>query len=73
MVLNPQANAVLEHIHQDTYSCHHLHFKLNMANTLTKEDIQDFLVNTSKVIQTTHHAMLNSYSGQTMFWKGSAI
>ncbi len=56
-VKNPQANAILERLHQVLGQMLRTS-KLNMANTITPDDVDVFLDNAAWAICSTHHTVL---------------
>jgi hypothetical protein len=62
MVKNPQANAVLECLHHVLAQMLH-RAELNMAKTVTPDDIDVFLDNTAWAICSTYHTVLKASPG----------
>jgi hypothetical protein len=65
-IKNPQANAILERLHQvlgqmlDTS-------ELNMAKTITPDDVDVFLDNAAWAICSTYHTVLKASPGAAIF------
>jgi len=57
-VKNPQANAILEQVHQVITTMLHTP-ELDIANTVEPSDIDAFLTDTAWAIHSTHHIPLN--------------
>mgnify|MGYP000504053334 CR=1 FL=1 len=57
-IKNPQANAILERVHQVIGSMMRT-AELGMQDTFSHEDVARFLSDASQVICTTHHTVLN--------------
>ncbi len=66
MVKNPQANAVLERLHQVLGQMLHTS-ELNMAKTITPDDVDVFLNNTAWAIRSTYHTVLKASPGAAIF------
>jgi hypothetical protein len=65
-VKNPQANAILERLHQVLK--HMLHTaELDMAKTITPDDIDVFLDNAAWAICSTYHTVLKASPGAKIF------
>ena len=58
-VNNPQANAILEQVHQVITTMIHT-TELDMANTVVTSDIDAFLTDAAWVICSTYHTVLNT-------------
>jgi hypothetical protein len=65
-IKNPQANAILEHSHQ-VLAQMLCTSKLDMAKTITPDDVDVFLGNTAWVIHSTYHTVLKSCPGAAIF------
>ena len=65
-VKNPQANAILEQLHQvlTTMLCT---AELDMANTVAPSDIDVFLTNAAWAICSTYHTVLKASPGAAIF------
>jgi hypothetical protein len=61
MVKNPRANGILEHIHQVLGQMLRT-AELDMANSVTPDDVDVFLDNAAWAIRSTYHMVLNSLS-----------
>jgi hypothetical protein len=66
MVKNPQANAILERLHQVLAQIF-CTAELNMAETVTPDDVDVFLDNTAWAICSTYHTVLKASPGATIF------
>jgi hypothetical protein len=66
MVKNPGANGILEHVHQvlGQMLCT---AELDMANSVTPNDIDVFLDNTAWAIRSTYHTVLKASLGEAIF------
>jgi hypothetical protein len=66
MIKNPQANAILERLHQvlGQMLCTS---ELNMAETITPDDVDDFLDNAAWAICSTYHTVLKASPGAAIF------
>jgi hypothetical protein len=66
MVKNPQANGILERVHQvlGQMLCT---AELDMANSVTPHDVDVFLDNTAWAIRSTHHTVLKASPGAAIF------
>ena len=65
-VRNPRANAILERMHgvlgdMLRTSC------LDMSDTVTPEDVEDFIVNAAWAIRSTYHTVLQATPGAAVF------
>ncbi len=58
-VKNPQANAILEQVHQVIMTMLHT-AEIDMATSVAPSDIATFLTNLAWAICSTYHAVLNS-------------
>jgi hypothetical protein len=65
-IKNPQANAILEHLHQvlGQILCT---FELDVAETITPDDVDVFLDNATWAIHSTYHTVLKAYPGVAIF------
>jgi hypothetical protein len=66
MVKNPEANAILERLHQVLGQMLHTS-KLNMAKTITPDGVNVFLGNAARVICSTYHTVLKASPGAAIF------
>jgi hypothetical protein len=68
MVKNPQANGILEHVHQvlGQMLCT---AELDMANSVTPNDVNVFLDNAAWAIFSTYHTVLNSLTAIRFWWE----
>jgi hypothetical protein len=66
MIKNPQANAILEHLHQvlGQMLCTS---ELNMAKTITPDDVDVFLDIPAWAIHSTYHTVLKASPGAAIF------
>ncbi len=65
-VKNPQANAILEHIHAVLGNMLHTS-KLDMAKTMKASDIDVFLSDAALVVCSTYHTVLKASPGAAIF------
>ena len=65
-VKNPQANAILERVHQVIMSMLRT-AEIDMADTVTPSDIDTFLTNASWAIRSTYHTVLKASPGAAIF------
>jgi hypothetical protein len=65
-IKNPQANAILEHLHQVLGQMLHTS-ELNMAKTITADDVNVFLDNVAWAICYTYHTVLKASPGAAIF------
>ena len=65
-VKNPQANAILERVHQVLMTMLRT-AELDMAETVTPSDIDTFLTNASWAIRSTYHTVLKASPGAAIF------
>ena len=66
-VKNPQANAILERVHQTIMGMLRT-AEIDMANTVSESDIADFLTNAAWAVRSTyHHKVLKASPGATIF------
>ncbi len=66
MIKNPQANAILEHLHQVLAQMLHTS-ALNMAKTTAPDDINVFLDNAAWATCSTYHTVLKASPGAAIF------
>ena len=66
MIKNPQPNAILEQVHQAVTKMMQTS-DLDMQEKCTPDMIDDFIVNVSSVIFSTHHAVLGTTRGAAIF------
>jgi hypothetical protein len=66
VIKNPQANAILEHLHQ-VLAQMLCTSKLNMAETVTPDEVNVFLDNTAWAICSTYHTVLKASPGAAIF------
>ena len=66
MIKNPQANAILECLHQ-VLAQMLCTSELNMAKTITPDDVDVFLDNVAWAICSTHHTVLKASPGAAIF------
>jgi hypothetical protein len=66
MVKNPRANAILEHVHQVLGQMLRT-AEIDMANSVTPDDVDVFLDNTAWAISSTYHTVLKASPGAAMF------
>jgi hypothetical protein len=64
-IKNPQANAILECLHQ-VLAQMLCTAELNMAKTVTPDDVNVFLDNVTWAICSTYHTVLNSLSAKSV-------
>ncbi len=65
-IKNPQANATLEHLYQVLGQMLRIS-KLNMAKTITPDDVNVFLDNAAWAICSTYHTVLKASPGAAIF------
>jgi hypothetical protein len=65
-IKNPQANAILERLHQVLGQMLRTS-KLDMAKTITPDDVDVFLDNAAWVICSTYHTVLKASPGVAIF------
>jgi hypothetical protein len=65
-VENPQANAILERVHQVMTTMLHT-TELDMANTVVTSDIDAFLTDAAWAIRSTYHTALKASPGAAIF------
>jgi hypothetical protein len=68
-IKNPQANAILEHLHQVLAQMLRTS-KLDMAKTITPDDVNVFLDNGAWAICSTYHTVLKASPGAAIFGRG---
>jgi hypothetical protein len=66
MVKNPRANGILERVHQVLGQMLHT-ANLDMANSVTPDDVDFFLDNTAWAIRSTYHTVLKASPGAAIF------
>ena len=66
MVKNPQANAILEHLHQ-VLAQMLCTAELKMAKTITPDDVDVFLDNAAWAICSTYQSVLKASPGAAIF------
>ena len=63
---NPKANAILERVHQVIMGmCRTV--EMDMANTISEEDVSNFLDDASWAVHTIHHTVLKALPGAAIF------
>ncbi len=73
MVKNPQANGILECVHQVLGQMLRT-VELDMANSVTANDVNVFLDNhTAWTIRSTYHTVLKVSPGAAIFWTRHAL
>ena len=65
-VKNPQANGILEHMHETIGNMLHTS-ELDRADSVTPEDVEDFIGNLAGALCSTHHTALDSSPGSAIF------
>jgi len=65
-VQNPQANAILERVHQVLMTMLRT-AEIDMANSVAPNDIDEFLTNASWAIRSTYHMVLKASPGAAIF------
>ncbi len=68
MVKNPQANAILECLHQVLGQMLRTS-KLDMAETITPDDVNVFPDNAAWAIRSTYHTVFKASPGVAIFWR----
>ena len=58
-IKNPQVNAILEHVHQVIVKKRRT-AEIDMSDTVTAEDVSNFLSDISWAIHSTHHTVLKA-------------
>jgi hypothetical protein len=71
-IKNPQANAILERIHQVVMTMIRTS-EINMADSVAPRDIDTILTNVSWAICSTYHTVLKASPGAAIFWKGYVV
>jgi hypothetical protein len=66
MVKNPQANGILEYVHQVLEQMLRT-AELDMADSVNPDDINIFLDNTARAIRSTYHTVLKVSPGAAIF------
>jgi hypothetical protein len=66
MVKNPRANGILERVHQVLGQMLRT-AELDMANSVTSDDVDDFLDNVAWAICSTYHTVLKASPGAAIF------
>jgi hypothetical protein len=66
MVKNPRANGILEHVHQVLGQMLRT-AELNMANSVTSNDVDVFLDKAAWAIRSTYHMVLKASPGAAIF------
>jgi hypothetical protein len=66
MVKNPQANSIFEHVHQVLGQMLCV-VELDMANSVTPNDVDVFLDNVAWAIRSTYHTVLKASPGAAIF------
>jgi hypothetical protein len=65
-VKNPQANAILERVHQTIMGMLRT-AEIDMADTISESDIADFLTNAAWAVRSTYHTVLKASPGAAIF------
>ena len=65
-VMNPKANAILERMHQTIMGMLRT-AEIDMANTISENDIADFLTNATWAVRSTYHTVLKASPGAAIF------
>jgi hypothetical protein len=65
-VRNPQANAILERVHQTIMAMLRT-AELDMTDKVSKSDIADFLTNAAWAVRSTYHTVLKTSPGAAIF------
>ena len=65
-VKNPQANAILERVHQTIMGMLRT-AEIDMADTVSESDIADFLTNAAWAVRSTYHTVLKASPGAAIF------
>ncbi len=68
-VNNPQANGILERVHQVLGQMLHT-AEINMADSVTPDDVDVFLDNVAWAICSAYHAVLKASPGAAIFGRG---
>jgi hypothetical protein len=72
MVKNPQANGILERVHQVLGQMLRT-AELDLADSVTPDDVNVFLDNTAWAILSTYHTVLKASPGAVIFWTRHAL
>ena len=65
-VRNPQANAILERVHQTIMAMLRT-AEIDMTDTVSESDIADFLTNAAWAVRSTYHTVLKTSPGAAIF------
>jgi hypothetical protein len=71
-VKNPRANGILEHVHQVLGQMLHT-AELDMANSVTPDDVNVFLDNAAWAVHSIYHTVLKASPGAAIFWMRHAL
>jgi hypothetical protein len=71
-VKNPQVNAILESVHQVLGQMLHT-AELDMADSVTPDEVDVFLDNTAWAICSIYHTVLKASPGAAIFWMQHAL
>jgi hypothetical protein len=71
-VKKPEANGVLERVHQVLGQMLHM-AELDMADSVTPDDVDVFLDNAAWAIRSTYHTVLKTSPGAAIFWTRHAL
>jgi hypothetical protein len=71
-VKNPRANGILEHVHQVLGQMLRT-AELDMANSVTPNDVDVFLDNAAWAIRSSYHTVLKASPGAAIFWTRHAL
>ena len=66
-IKNPQANAILEHLHQVLAQMLRTS-ELDIAETITPDDVNVFLDNAAWAVCSTYHTVIKASPGAAIFW-----
>ncbi len=69
---NPRANGILEHVHQVLGQMLHT-AELDMANSVTPDDVNVFLDNAAWAVHSIYHTVLKASPGAAIFWMRHAL
>jgi hypothetical protein len=72
MVKNPQTNGILERVHQVLGQMIRT-AELDMADSVTPDDVNVFLDNAAWAICSTYHTVLKASPGAAIFWTRHAL
>jgi hypothetical protein len=72
MVMTPQANGILERVHQVLGQMLRT-AELDMADSVTPDDVDVFLDNAAWAIRSTYHTVLKASLGAAIFWTRHAL